>query len=455
MKKIIVLLCLTIILTTEVVYGKTFYVDNQLTSNCTTGNYSIGNRSCIGTDGNAYKTVREGVAVLSSGDTMYIRSGIYDENEIWIGANYGSMVTVSGYQDEWPILRNNGNITSGAKYYFHFNVTANNITFTKLEFTGTYGRADYNGNEQWAMNGWLNDDRYLIVVDNCYFHDEACFIGGNPKYWIKNSRFKTWGSTMFNSSNALYLQGGTTGNRTSWSDAVIVENNYFENSKYNNNYIGCAIDVHHGDTGLNVSYHIIRYNIFKGEMFWATRVDGKYAKIYNNSADRVWIFFGTNYCQYVEIENNISANTGIYYGFACLEIGTRQAADMTIKNNMTTGVQAIYWNTCTNCTVSGNYCYGYPTNHCDYPSADAKFLSATPSTWTDFRLQSSSPAINAGLNLGMANQNGWNPNSTNWPPTTVNQNTQGSGWEIGAFVNVQGGTDTTPPAPPKDLSVIK
>ncbi|HVO65732.1 MAG TPA: hypothetical protein VMT12_04530, partial [Syntrophales bacterium] len=406
MKRIIIFLCFSIILTSKFVHGKTFYVDNQLSSNCT-GNYSIANRSCTGSDGNAYKTVAGGVAVLASGDTMYIRSGTYDENEIWIGANYASMVTLSGHQNERPILRNNGNISTGAKYYFHFNTTTNNLTFTKVEFTSTNGRTSTPSHDgAWAMNGWLTDDRNLIVVDNCYFHDMTLFIGGNPKYWIKNSRFITWGSEPFIASNALYLQGGTTGNRTSWSDAVIVENNYFETSKYGGNYIGCAIDVHHGDTGLNVSYHIIRYNIFKGEMFWATRVDGKYAKIYNNSADRVWVFFGTNYCQYVEIENNISSNTGAYYGFAYLEIGEQQAANMTIKNNMTTGVSSIYWTTCTNCTVSGNDCSGGSAGHCDYPSADPLYLSATPSTWTDFRLQSSSPAINAGLNLGTANQNG-------------------------------------------------
>jgi len=51
----------------------------------------------------------------------------------------------------------------------------------------------------------------------------------------------------------------------------------------------------------------------------------------------------------------------------------------------------------------------------------------------NFALQSTSPAINAGTNLGSTYQLGLDPR-TSFPWGTVNQNSYGTGWEIGAFV---------------------
>jgi hypothetical protein len=446
MKKMIILLCLPIIFASRSVYGKTFYVDNQLSSNCTTGNYSISNRTCTGSDGNAFKTVAGGAAVLSSGDTMYIRSGTYDEYNIYIGANYASMATVSGYQNEWPVLRNNAVITDHAVEYFDLRTTTNNLTFTKLEFTSTNGRADVNGHEPWAMNGWFDDDRGLIVVDNCYFHDMPCFIGGNGKFWIKNNRFITFGSTPYNSSSAIYLCGGGTGtSRTGWNDASIIEYNYFENSLYNGTtLVGTSIDIHKGDTGDHCKYFIVRYNIFNSAMVWATSHVGLYSKIYNNTAYNVYYFFGSRHAENVEIENNLHIDATSPYGLCLCDDGSGPVAciNVTIKNNLTSGVAAPYWNTCQDCTLSGNLMNTNPV-----------LLNPTPTTWTDFRLQSISPAINAGLNLGIDHQNGIDPNNTTWPPSTLNQNSYGVGWEIGAFV--YRGSDVTPPSPPKGLGIIK
>jgi hypothetical protein len=68
----------------------------------------------------------------------------------------------------------------------------------------------------------------------------------------------------------------------------------------------------------------------------------------------------------------------------------------------------------------------------------------------DFRLATGSPAINAGANLGTIYQLALDPSSA-WPSavTTLNQNSFGSGWEIGAYVYPQSG-----PTPlPGDLNI--
>jgi hypothetical protein len=74
-------------------------------------------------------------------------------------------------------------------------------------------------------------------------------------------------------------------------------------------------------------------------------------------------------------------------------------------------------------------------------SQDAKSLNSNPSftntSANNFTLASGSPAIGAGTNLGSTYQMGLAPSSS-WPSSvsTLNQNSYGFGWEIGAFVFV-------------------
>jgi hypothetical protein len=77
-------------------------------------------------------------------------------------------------------------------------------------------------------------------------------------------------------------------------------------------------------------------------------------------------------------------------------------------------------------------------------AGDPKFINAAGG---DFALQAGSPAIDAGTNLGSTYQWGLDPR-TSFPWGALNQNTQGRGWEIGAFVFVQ----QIPPNPPTSLS---
>ena len=52
----------------------TRYTDNLLSSNCTSGNYSIANRNCSGSDGNAYTTIQAAASGVGPGDRVYVRA---------------------------------------------------------------------------------------------------------------------------------------------------------------------------------------------------------------------------------------------------------------------------------------------------------------------------------------------------------------------------------------------
>jgi len=59
----------------------TIYVDNQLPVDVCYGTYSIANRDCSGSDGNAYKRPQDAADVVEPGDTVYFREGTYYQHE--------------------------------------------------------------------------------------------------------------------------------------------------------------------------------------------------------------------------------------------------------------------------------------------------------------------------------------------------------------------------------------
>lgn len=86
-------------------------------------------------------------------------------------------------------------------------------------------------------------------------------------------------------------------------------------------------------------------------------------------------------------------------------------------------------------------------------NAGPAFIQTNPINWLDFRLQSNSPAINTGTNIGSPYNLAFDPSNVSWPPSTIDQNTQGSAWEIGAFTYRETISDTTPPAAPTGVTV--
>jgi len=129
------------------------YVDGNLVSNCTSGNYSIANRNCNGKDGNAYKTIASGLSNITSGQTLYIRSGTYTENGKTIPSlgSFASMVVISAFQDE-AVTWKNDTIYSAT---LPLSSNANNITVKNIHFVGKrYISSNEHSWEQYQSNVW-------------------------------------------------------------------------------------------------------------------------------------------------------------------------------------------------------------------------------------------------------------------------------------------------------------
>ncbi len=100
MKKRHPLLILFIIIGSQL-FAQTIYVDPLLPADCA-GNYSIANRDCSGSDGNAYKTLQSAANAATAGTQVFIREGVYnvqlspkhsgEENNYIVFKNYSDEV---------------------------------------------------------------------------------------------------------------------------------------------------------------------------------------------------------------------------------------------------------------------------------------------------------------------------------------------------------------------------
>lgn len=113
----------------------TRYVDANLGGNCT-GNYSIANRACNGSDGDAYTGANAGTGITATvaGDTLFYRAGTYtvafktDVLTINSGTSYANAVTFAAYTGEVATL----NISIDA---ININTTKQYIIFNDFRVT--------------------------------------------------------------------------------------------------------------------------------------------------------------------------------------------------------------------------------------------------------------------------------------------------------------------------------
>ena len=127
------------------------------------------------------------------------------------------------------------------------------------------------------------------------------------------------------------------------------------------------------------------------------------------------------------LKNNIIVGNAASQLFTVSTVGT-----VTVANNAfgPEGTAFIAWrDVAKNTYAAFETVYGGTT---DSIQTDPLFTNAAGN---DFTLKSTSPAINAGTNLGATYDDAIMPGST-WPSlvTTADQDLRGSGWEIGAYV---------------------
>ena len=92
----------TILLLPKISLATNWYVDGNLTVDCTSNNYSITNRNCTGSDSSAYNTIQEAVNLATAaGDIIYVRNGTYTGTiSMKASGSTNNYITLQGYNNE-------------------------------------------------------------------------------------------------------------------------------------------------------------------------------------------------------------------------------------------------------------------------------------------------------------------------------------------------------------------
>lgn len=232
--------------------SETIYVDNTLTQNCTSGNYSISNRNGNGSDGNAYKTIKEAIQVMKAGDVVLIRGGVYNEIQIDIGGktngSESNKYTIKSFPDEWAVVDGkHGGSGSQRSVFYGTGSPMQYWVFENMEITGggQINNPPDAGSGIFLFNAKNCEFRNLYIHDN---YSSTVNVGAAGGILL--------GDDVSAPSNNLIefcyfkCNGGVNTNHNSANAHIAIFSDY----KYDNTV----------DPAKSQHNNIVRYNLFDG-----------------------------------------------------------------------------------------------------------------------------------------------------------------------------------------------
>jgi parallel beta-helix repeat protein len=359
---------------------------------------TTGSDSNTGTLDSPFRTISKGISRLSAGDTVYIRAGSYGETiniPIPSGTSFTNAVTISSYPGETVILRGFG-FNSGESYIIVNGLTldaqkasgqplyisrgSHHLRFTNCDIkNGTFGGVVTATPQGGPVPGFLE-------FINCKVHDNGTAPRTDHGFYLQSSNNLIDGCEVYN--NAAYgIQLQPSGSTASGN--VVRNNRVHHNSRVGE---GGGIVIGTG------TQNVLSYNniVYSNGGYAAIQVNGNSgAKIYNNTVYGNSAEYGIQYFNNsnLAIRNNIVYASGPSFGDFAGNTG------VILSNNMI---------------------------------SDPKLVNAAGA---DFRLQSSSPAIDAGVSF-----------SEILTDLEGISRPQGSAYDIGAFENQSSVVTAVPPS---------
>jgi len=441
--------------TLSVSYGwaAVLFADANLSSDCTTGNYSLAKRDCSGSDGKAYSTIQKAANVVSPGDTVQVRAGQYRERlSIVASGTASSYITFRNHPAERPLIDGQKTLPSGNGLIFLNNKAYVQIIGLAIVNSKYYGVQASGGSHHILVQdcevmysdhgGMVFDGGSNVTIDNCDVHhnndlgpsawNEAITLNGVNTFEVKNSRVHN------NKEEGIDAKYGA-------SNGKIYNNRVYENNGPNI-YVDAAsgIDIYN-----NVVYNTLGSKAGIGLSVETTYNTGNYPTtnirifnnvIYNNYAG-IWFWIESiasfTYFENIEIVNNVIYGSTSWGGITFLNGGTNEyRGNLVCRNNM-------FWNNAGG-SVQGTQVSKFTVDHNLFKSGDSiygtNYITTNDVGWIDaanhdFHLQASSPARDKG--------------STSAAPSFDFDGItrpQGIGVDIGAFEYATGS-----PAPPSNL----
>ena len=254
--------------------AQTIYVDNRLAADCN-GNYSIADRDCSGSDGDAYGTLAAAAAVAVPGTQVLIRGGVYREQlSPRRSGEPGAYITYKNYPGE--VVEITGSTLSPA------------VWIDRKDYIAIEGLQIRN------VRRWLNalGSDYLILRDNVFEKALDSYGSSKTGVFMQGCRYarilnnKLHDTTQDNLGmvdcdyNLIEGNSITKAEHSLWalkcSNFNIVRNNYFHNELQKIGEIYDCDSAGYGNDGfpkLN-SEDDAKYNVVEGNVFAYTPSSG-------------------------------------------------------------------------------------------------------------------------------------------------------------------------------------
>lgn len=371
---------------------------------------TTGNNSAPGTAAKPFRSIAKGLSVLKAGDQLYIRAGTYDETinsnsqTIPTGTSWNDAPLIAAYAGETVTLNGSINIAHGYVQYVefarltltatHMNISVggfeapHHIKFTNMEIRGGIEQCVQLG--KFSHHVWFTGGR----IHDCAYNSTSTppgyplYIGGSD-HLIEN--IEVFGSNSY----CIHVYEANTPKPT----RITVRNSILHHCGLRK-ASSAAIILTGADN--NEAYNNVLYN---NSGHGIVNMSGSHAKIYNNT-----VYGGLQTGIYVQASaKNTDVRNNIAYGNATTQI-LDEGSGTTLSNNMTN---------------------------------DPRFMNASA---RDFSLQPSSPAIDAGIALGLVTMD-----------IKRSGRPQGASYDLGAYEGLGSGlgsgSQTSALAPPRNVTV--
>lgn len=223
-------------------HAATIYIDASMVGDCTSGNYSIANRNCTGSDGRGYNDIAAARAASANGDTIYLRAGTHAANTGGEGIIPKTNQVWRTYPGDMPTR---AQVNSSLKRVFTW-YQVNGVQIRDLVMVG--------GTDECIWAGGYNG----LVIDNTecrgwntsaldYHHGFKFGFGGVGAVVTNN-----WIHSPAAAGPANEYAGLSWGDHDS---GHVVEYNLVEGTG-----MGIWIDVNGGNPASGLTPHIVRFN---------------------------------------------------------------------------------------------------------------------------------------------------------------------------------------------------